>query len=46
MAAPERKGKNGGRPGLFLFCTYCSISESMRRAEFALFISGMAAGLH
>lgn len=42
--APEGKRKNGSHPALFVFCTYCSINESMQRGDEALFISGVDAG--
>lgn len=43
--APQRKRKTGSHPALFSFCTCCSISESVQRVEFALFISGIIVSL-
>lgn len=40
-AGPGLEETSGGRPALFLFCTCCSIRESVRSVEFALFIRGM-----
>lgn len=42
---PQR-GKEGGKPPCFvLFCTCCSINDSVRRVKFALFISGITVSL-
>lgn len=45
VVAPGKKVKHRSHPALFLFCTYCSINESMQRVEFALFISCTDTGL-